>query len=167
MGESSGMAVSGSFSAARSGALSWPVLVPSLRLLLTSARTRCASCCMNSQASPALVPGNHSWTIWMASTARGKSGATASTCSSAIGRWEYGGRGSGDGRHKAMFSLCRWVKGERWGFEGHELISSFLGRRLFYSTLGDDVDGTLSPDSRRVHFLWAPTCCWSMDSLSI
>src|SRR5712675_2187165 len=118
MGESSGTAVGGSSSVVRPVASPRLVLVPSPHLFLTSARTRCASCCMNSQASPALVPGNHSCTTWMASTARGKSGATPSTCSLEVGRREYGGRGLWERWREAMFLSCQWAREERWESEG-------------------------------------------------
>src|SRR5712671_697527 len=120
MGESSGTTVGGSFSAARSEALSWLVLAPSLRLLLMSARTRCASCCMNSQASPALVPGNHSWTTWMAWTAKGKSGAIASVCLLVVGRCEYGGGVPSDRWREAMLLFYWRGRRKQWREGGRE-----------------------------------------------
>src|SRR5712675_1618801 len=102
----------------------------------------------------------------MASMARGKSGAILSTCSSAVGRREYGGRGLRERWREAMFVLYQWVRERRWGSEGRGLISLSLVRGPFYSTPRDDVDGIPLPGPRRARFLLAPMCCLMKDSLS-
>src|SRR5712675_2972374 len=166
MGESSGTALGGPPSVVPSKVSPWLALVLSSHRFRTSARTRRASCCMNSQASSALVPGNLSWTSWMASTAREKSGAMASTRSSIVGRCEYGGGMSRGCWPEAMLLFCQWVKGKSWGFEGHGLVSWSLDRPYFYADLKGDVGGTLSLDPRHARSPPVPTCCPTMDTLS-
>src|SRR5712672_3014077 len=103
----------------------------------------------------------------MASTAKGKLGATASTCSLVRGRREYGGGIPRGCWQEAMLLFSQWGKGERRGFGGHGLVSSSLDQGPFYLIRGDDVDGIPLPDPRRARFLRAPTCCLMMDSPSI
>src|SRR5712671_1175324 len=102
----------------------------------------------------------------MASTAREKSGAMASTRSSIVGRREYGGGTSRGCWQEAMSSLYQWGKGRRWGFEGRGLTSLSLDQHPFQPDSRGDVGGTPLPSPRRARFPPAPMCCLMMGNLS-
>src|SRR5712671_4464876 len=95
----------------------------------------------------------------MASTTKGKSGATLSTCSLVMGWREYGGRGLWERWREAMLLSSQWVREKRWGFGGHGLISSSPDQWPFYSNSKGDVGDNPSPGLQRARFPRVPMCC--------